>query len=142
MNTYFYVDSIIKICIFLKLLQKSTLLVSYKLNRFWPPRVRTSLIFVHCYLEVTPGSYRYIKWHYIVNGDLTCSSSSISQLVLTFLTFCNGLLLQSFQLYYWNNSDSVFPPRVFILSPQCLKQYYFPFHGRKNLNELSCDVSL
>ena len=35
----FYVGSVITFILFLDLLRKSTLLVSYMLNIFWPPRV-------------------------------------------------------------------------------------------------------
>ena len=53
----FYVASVIIFSAFLESLWKSTLLVHYKLNISRPPRVN-DLIFVDCYSEFTPGSYR------------------------------------------------------------------------------------
>ena len=83
----FYLASVITFSVFLELL--------------W-----TSLIFVHCYLEDTPGLYRYIKWSYMVNGDLPYGSSYMSQLALALFLLCNGLCC-SLPNDYWNNYNIV-----------------------------------
>ena len=57
----FYVANVITFSVVLELLWKFTLLVSYKLIDSGLHR-QTSLMFVHCYLLVTLGSYRYFKW--------------------------------------------------------------------------------
>ena len=53
----FYVSNVITFIIFLELLWKSTLLVRYKLNICWPPRVNyfdiRALLFV-CYAMFLP----------------------------------------------------------------------------------------
>ena len=86
-----YVASIIRFRVFSELLRKSTLLAHCKLNIFWPPLVNQ---FDICAL-LFGGYDRFItlyKWYYMVIGDLTSGSSSMSQLTLTLSLLCNGLL--------------------------------------------------
>ena len=48
----FYVANVIKFSVFLELLWNSTLIIHYKLNRFWPPWANQfdicALLFVGC----------------------------------------------------------------------------------------------
>ena len=63
----FYVANVITFSVFLDILQKSTVLIRYKLNRFRTPWVN-QLIYVHFYLEVMPNWYLSVKWFIFVNN--------------------------------------------------------------------------
>ena len=88
----FHIASVITFGVFLELLWKSNLLVRFRLNRFWPPRMNQFDI-----RELLSGRYaRFIpsdKIVYIYNENLTLGSASMSQLSLTLFPLCNGLLL-------------------------------------------------
>ena len=77
----------------------------------------TSWILVNLYLAVMEGSYLYIKYYYMVSGNLPYASSLISQLNLTWFLFCNELLFEYLLLFYGDNYDSASPLCVFLLSP-------------------------
>ena len=74
----FYVANVIKFSVFSELLWKPTVLVHFKLNSFWPPRVNK---FDIC--ELLFGRYaRFIlldQMVYIDNGNLPSGSSPMSQ---------------------------------------------------------------
>ena len=60
----FYVANVITFSVFMEILQKSTLLISYKLNILQIPWVN-QLMVVHCNLAIMPDPYLQIKWSYM-----------------------------------------------------------------------------
>ena len=138
----FYVANVITFSVFMEILQKSTLLISYKFNRIWTPWVN-HLIFVHCYLLVIPGSHRQIKCSYMVSVNLPYGSSSTSQLYLILFPLCNVILFQYFKLSSQNSSNRFLQYMCFYycFSDRNCIIYLNTDYWRKHLTKLSCDVS-
>ena len=92
----FYVANVITLINFLELLWKFTLLVCYKLNIFWPPRVNQFDILVLLF-----GGYaRFIPLDKIVFygywKSLPSGSSSMLHIDLTLFMLCNGVCCSLF----------------------------------------------
>ena len=119
-----------------------TLFVRYKLNSSglhgW-----TSLILVHFYLMVTIGSHCYIKWYYLVIGNMLYGSSLMSQLDLTIFRCVTESYVSPFNYSLGIIILALFRYMSFsyILSGWNNTIFLTPNYWTNHLNYLSCDVS-
>ena len=76
----FYVANVITFIVVLELLWKPTLIIRYKLNRFWYPQVNQfdiCALFVWTLHQVHTVIF---KWYFMVGGDLPSGSSPMSEI--------------------------------------------------------------
>ena len=139
----FYVANVITLRVVLELLWKFTLLVRYKLNIFYPPRLNQfdnlALLFGGCSRFVPLDKLVfYGYWKALTSGSL-----SMLYTALTLFLLCNWLCC-SLSNYYLNNYNRIL---CYVCFYYCLNKWNYiifldPNYWRKHLIDLSCDVSL
>ena len=137
-----YVANVITFSVFSELLWKFTLLVSYKLNRFRPPRLNQFDIRALLY----GGWPRFITLDKMVFygywKTLPSGSFPMLHISLTLFPLCNGLCC-SLSDYYINYYNSVIPYVCFYFCFSVWNYIISLAHNywRKHLTKMSCDVS-
>ena len=119
-----YVASVITFSIFLELLQKSTLLVRYKLIKSGQHRlnqfdIRALLFGVYARFLLLYKMFQCGQWKPAFRQLINVT---VSWLALTLFLLSNGILLQYFQLSSQNSYNIALMLRVFLLSPQWMTQ--------------------
>ena len=139
----FYESNVIIFSIDLELLWKPTLLIRYKLNIFWYPRVNQFDIFALFVRSLRQVHTVRLKWYFMVDENLPSGSSLMSEIAWHY--FC--CVMNSYCIHF------NYPLGIILIPLRCYTCFYYrlscsnniifltPKYLRQHLTELSCNVN-